>query len=391
MMGMKVVSRQFVVSAVVVAVMVWAAPLWAQLGEREVEQRLELARKYLHEGNLRLAEQNAQRALDMAPGDLAAQEILDTVARARNNQVTATGSSNLTEEDGLLARWRDQQAAEDDRREAGNKLSDLYLEQAQNLIKRRGNAVEALLLLRKGRLLNPDNAWIHYELFKLFEQRKRYEECLAPARRFLELVNTGVVAMDVRRKLVEVQMEIGDHYVKESRWDRAAKHFREVLRLEPPEQVADEATKKLGTALVTLFYGLHGKQQYVEAAEYLDQLMELRPLDPAQRTAFDAEHFNKVRRYAPDVFWAAVPAMRERRKFDIALNYIARLLECGPSTARRQEALQLKERIMEDQAAAQGNATTGAAITAHDDTGGAAAAAGEPYVAPPMDDEDGTN
>ena len=331
---------------------------FAQLAEREIEHRLEMARKYLREGNYRMAEQNARKVLELSPGDLTAKEVIKRVQGERNRIAAGTSgmlASNAEEE--LLARWRSEEATSEERKEAGAKLSDMYLDRAQTLMKRRGKTPEILLNLRKAKVLNADNGWVHYELFKTFHKLKRLEECLPHANRFLELVGFGVVATDVRRKLSEVQMEIGDHFVKESRWDRAAVHFREVLKLEPSEQVKEEAQKKLATALRTLFYHLHGKQQFAEAAGYLDQLMSLRPTDVEQRRLFDAEHYNKLRRYAAEVFWRAVLTMRERKKYDKALAYIGRLLESGPSTVRRKEALALKDKILEEQVVEEGTGT----------------------------------
>ena len=331
-------------------VFVFTSSCFAQLEEREIEHRLEMARKYLRERNYRMAEMNAQKVLELSPGDLTAKEVIAQVQKARNQDAAgAAGPMVSNAEEELLTRWQSEEATSEERKEAGAKLSELYLDRAQNLMKRRGKVTEILLNLRKAKVLNPDNGWVHYELFKTFHKQKRLEECLPHAKRFLELVGFGVVATDVRRKLSEVQMEIGDHFVKESRWDRAAFHFREVLKLQPSEQVAEEAQTKLATALRTLFYHLHGKQQFAEAAEYLDQLMALRPTDVEQRKAFDAEHYNKLRRYAAEVFWRAVLTMRERKKYDKALAFITRLLESGPSTARRTEALALKNKILEEQ------------------------------------------
>ena len=331
-------------------VIVFATNCFAQLAEREIEHRLEMARKYLRERNYRMAELNAKKVLELSPGDLSAKEVIAQVQQARNQVAAgAAGPMATNAEEDLLARWQSEEATSEERKEAGAKLSELYLDRAQNLMKRRGKVTEILLNLRKAKVLNPDNGWVHYELFKTFHKLKRLEECLPHAKRFLELVGFGVVATDVRRKLSEVQMEIGDHFVKESRWDRAAVHFREVLKLQPSEQVTEEAQKKLATALRTLFYHLHGKQQYAEAADYLDQLMALRPTDVEQRKVFDAEHYNKLRRYAAEVFWRAALTMRKRKKFDKALAFIARLLESGPSTVRRKEALALKNKIMEEQ------------------------------------------
>ncbi len=206
-----------------------------------------------------------------------------------------------------------------------------------------------MLNLRKALIFNPENGWAHYEMFTTFHRLKRLEECLPHAKRFLELVGFGVVATDVRRKLSEIELAIGEHYIRRSRWDAAAEHFRYVLTLEPTEQVAQEARKDLATAYRTLFYHLHGKQQYVAAANYLDLLMAMRPGDAEARKAFDIAYYNKVRRFAAPLLWEAIKILRKRADFDRALAYIGRLLESGPSTALRKKALEMKEEIAEEQ------------------------------------------
>lgn len=330
-----------------------AAALRAQSGEDEAEQYLETARSYQAQGNVRMAEIYARKALELVPGDPAATELLGQATAGPGPGTEAEGgvvsvTAPAEDEATLMERWRGA-TSDDVRRAAGASLSELWLERAQSLQKRRSAAPAVLLAIRKSRAFNGDNPWAHYELFTVLARLDRLEEAVPAARRFLELQGFGAIATEVRRKLQELQLEIGDRYARDSRWDRASKHYGAVLALDPPRDLDEQARKKLGLAVMTLFHQLHGNGQYVEAAVYLEQLMAIRPADPEGRTAFDAEFTSKVRRYMPSVFLEAAKALRERGRYEPALAYLDRLGETGPSTEQRKQADELRRRIQEEQ------------------------------------------
>lgn len=343
--------RTGLVVILVVMVCVGSAPsVRAQSGEDEAEQYLETARSYQAQGNARMAEIYARKVLELVPGDPAATELLG-LATAAGGDTEGTGIPAVApaeDESTLMERWRNA-ASDDVRRAAGASLSELWLERAQTLQKKRSPAPAVLLAVRKARAFNGDNPWAHYELFTVLAKLDRLEEAIPAARRFLELQGFGAIATEVRRKLQELQLEIGDRYARDSRWDRASKHYGAVLALDPPRDLDEQARKKLGLAVMTLFHQLHGNGQYVEAAVYLEQLMAIRPADPEGRTAFDAEFTSKVRRYMPSVFLEAAKALRERGRYEPALAYLDRLRETGPSTEQRKQADELRRRIQEEQ------------------------------------------
>jgi len=353
--------KRSVVLLVMVSFVVCVGNLLAMRVEEEAEQNLSIARQYLDRGNALRAQEFATKVLAAFPGNPDAKEILEQARRLSTGSYGAGASLEGASEEVLLQTWHSGES-DVERKKAGARLSEIYFEQAQSFQKRRGKVAEVLLALRKACLANPENPWAHYELFKQLHRLQRFEESLPFANRFLELQGLGAVAMEVRRKLVEVQMRIGDRYVKQSRWHKAAKHFRAVLGLDPDRVMGKDARQKLALANLTLFFQLQNKKVYTDAAVYLDALIQLRPQDSEERIEFDANYYRKVKRYAPSVFWEAAQAFHTKGKVDDADHFAKRTLESGPSTVIRDKAKQLRETIREQRVEVETAATIGATV-----------------------------
>lgn len=347
------------------------SPLYSQLRDDDVERYLNLAKKYYSQDNYQLARHYAEFVTSMSPGNLEAQEIISNVVSKEDaNQDTGDilrestqmhGSLPVADADEaiLLANWQQGEPDSDARNKAGADLSEKYLEKAQALDKRKGDPVEILLYLRKALVLNSENGWVQYELFKALSGAGRIEESLPYGRKFLKLVGFGVVATDVKRKLVAMLMATGDKYSARSCWHKASGFYREVGECEPSKEEQEEAFQKLVIALKTLFFKLHGKEMYVECVPYLDQLADIRPEADPERADFDKKHYWTIKKFAPDVYWLAALKLKERGEFKEASNCVDRILASGPAPALRKKATDMKEALVIDMVAANADNTIG--------------------------------
>ena len=351
--------------SLLVGVLILSTGLYGQMNDDTIERNLNLARKYYTEENFRLALHYAKLVTSMSPGNLEALELIhksqaplsaETVSHIPSTSTVSNGSN---QEEALLAKWRNLDEDSEERTKAGADLSAMYLEKAQALGKSKEDVAQAMLYLRKAAILNSENGWVQYEMFKILSEAGRIEESLAYGRRFLTLVGFGVVATDVKRKLVGMLLATGDKYSAISCWDTAAKFYREVEKCEPSDEEREESFQKLVIALKTLFFQLHGKEMYVEAVPYLDQLYELRPGEETARAEFDRKHFWRIKRFAPDVYWLAAEKLKKREEFAAAMKCIENLLSSGPSSTLKAKALKMKDTLVQDQVAANADNTIG--------------------------------
>lgn len=364
-------TRVLMFSCVLCLVVLCCSPLYSQMRDDDVERNLTLAKKYYSQQNFRMARHYAELVTSMSPGNLEARELIVNVqdkddARRNGGSASMAGShrrvqlsAGNSKEAQLLVTWQQGDLDSDERKKAGADLSEIYLEKAQALEKRKGNNTEILLYLRKALVLNSENGWVQYELFKTLSGAGRVEESLPYGRKFLELVGFGVVATDVKRKLVSMLVATGDKYSSRSCWHKAAGFYREVGNCEPSKEEAEEAFQKLVIALKTLFFKLHGKEMYVECVPYLDQLADIRPETDPDRAEFDRKHYWRIKKFAPDVYWLAALKLKERGEFKEASNCVERILASGPSAGLKKKATEMKEALVLDLVAANADDTIG--------------------------------
>ena len=374
---------------VIVIFLATCVPVCGQLMDDDVERNLKLAKKYYGENNFRMALHYAQQVTQMSPGNLDAKEIIE---RAESSGQSSLNSSTVqlatppaitknSEEENLLQKWQ-LNSQSDEGQKAGAELAGIYLEKAQVLSKHPGNSSEVLLWLRKAAVLNNEDGWVQYELFKNLSTADRIEESLPFGRTFLELVGFGVVATDVKRKLVHMLIKTGDKYSKRSCWDKAVTFYEDVANFEPGDELKEEAFQKLVISLKTLFFQLHGHQRYVEVVPYLDQLATLRPEDEVRIAEFDRKHYWRIKKFAPDVYWEAVLELRRREEFQEASKVIESLLASTPSAALRKKAMLMKDTLLQEQVAANANSTIGSVQEAEADVVDASIVGANTVVSP---------
>jgi len=363
-------ERKFLIfSCVFLLVTLMCSPLYSQLRDDDVERNLLLAKKYYSQHNFRMARHYAEIVTSMSPGNLEARDLIEKV-EGRNvrtsltektsaHRVVAQSAVDSSEEANLLATWQQAEVGSEARNKAAADLSEFYLEKAQSLEKSKGGGAEVLLYLRKAVILNSENGWVQYELFKILSGAGRIEESLTYGRKFLELVGFGVVATDVKRKLVAMFLSTGDKYSSRSCWHKAAGFYREVEKCEPSKEEQEEAFQKLVISLKTLFFKLHGKEMYVECVPYMNQLADIRPGSDPDRAEFDRKHYWRIKKFAPDVYWLAAKKLKERGEFQEATACLERILVANASAALKKKAIEMKEALVLDLVAANADNTIG--------------------------------